>query len=56
MIDIDNLDPVTDRAKYALALAEQLAGNEETTVGPTDSAFIVEALRAYAPTIATDQG
>lgn len=51
MIDVDNLDSATDRAKYALALAEALGSNEETTVGPTDSALIIEALRAYAPMI-----
>lgn len=48
MIDVNNLDIETDRARYMLALAEQFAGNEETTVGPTDSAIISEALRLCA--------
>lgn len=50
-IDIDNLDPITDRAKFALALAESLEGNEENTVGPTDTAFICEAVRFYSSAI-----
>lgn len=56
MINVDNLDPATDRAEYALALAEQLEANEETTLGPTDSAFLAAAARVYAEAIDADQG
>ncbi|MHC2514600.1 hypothetical protein [Bradyrhizobium diazoefficiens] len=51
MINVDNLDPEADRAKYALALAEALEGNEENTVGPTDRDIIVTAIRAYSALI-----
>jgi len=47
MINID-LSPTTNRAKYTLALADALEGNEENTVGPTDTALICEALRAHS--------
>ncbi|RKE70647.1 hypothetical protein [Pseudorhodoplanes sinuspersici] len=48
MIDVDNIDPTTDRARYVLALANALEGNEENTVGSTDTALICEALRAQS--------
>jgi hypothetical protein len=51
MINVDDLDPETDRAKYALALAEVLESAEETTVGPTDRDVLVAAARAYAALI-----
>lgn len=46
MNDLD-LDISADPAAHALALAECLDGNEETTLGPTDSRLAVVALRHY---------
>lgn len=51
MIDVNNLDPENAPAEYALALAEQLEASEETTLGPTDSAFLAAAARVYAEAI-----
>lgn len=37
----------TDDADLAFALADQLDANDETTLGPTDSALAALALRRY---------
>jgi hypothetical protein len=49
-MNVDNLSPDNDTAGYALALAEILERNEETTLGPTDSEFLAKAARAFATT------
>lgn len=54
MIDVDNLDP-TDRATLGRTLIEQLEANEETTFGPTDSAWLAAAARVYVELIDAGQ-
>ena len=48
MIDVDTLDPITDRVAYILALAEQFEHSDEIAVGPTDGKIIADALRESA--------
>lgn len=47
-IEIDNHTTLADRAKFALALAQQLAANEENEITTPDAGLIADALTTYA--------